>query len=172
VEKFSRPTESPSILLNSGHQIEPASAKGWESGANDWHMGCLDFRMIEGMFAGGSYATSLELMDVTMARHRALAGNVANVNTPGYQRIDIPVSFMEKLEAAIKTGDETEIKSLGLPEMVEAKGFDAQSADGNNVNLDQEMMFVAENAFAFEMSAQMISNSIRRLETAITGRVK
>ena len=128
--------------------------------------------MIEGLFAGGNYATSLELMDVTMARHKALAANVANVHTPGYQRIDIPEPFMDKLEAAIKSGDEVEIKGLGIPEMKEAKGFEPQTADGNNVNLDEEMMFIAENAFAFEMSAQMISSSLRRLETAITGRVK
>lgn len=127
--------------------------------------------MIDALFASSTYTSSKELLDMTSARHEAIASNIANVHTPGYQRVDVAESFMQKLESAIAEGDVEKLRGLGAPGIKKAEGFEAQRSDGNNVNLDKEMMFLAENSFAFNMNAQMVSSSLRRLETAITGRV-
>lgn len=127
--------------------------------------------MIDSLFDSSTYASSKQLLDVAAARHDALSSNIANVHTPGYQRIDVPESFMQKLQSAIATGDVEKLGQMGTVEAVRAKGFEPQRSDGNNVNLDKEMMFLAENSFAYNMNAQLVSSSLRRLEMAISGRV-
>lgn len=126
--------------------------------------------MIDGLFESSNYATSKALLDMTAARHEAIAGNIANVHTPGYQRTDVSETFMDKLQAAISKQDVAGLLELGEIELVKPEGFEAQDASGNNVNLEKEMMFLSENAFAYQMNAQLVSSSLRRLETAITGR--
>lgn len=127
--------------------------------------------MIDSLFASSNYASSKQLLDVAAARHDALSSNIANVHTPGYQRIDLDESFMQKLQSAIAAGDVEELGQMGTAQVVRSKGFEAQSDDGNNVNLDKEMLFLAENSFSFNMNAQLVSSSLRRLEMAISGRV-
>jgi flagellar basal-body rod protein FlgB len=127
--------------------------------------------MLEAMFETSSYVTSKTLLDVTAARHQAIAGNLANVHTPGYKRVDVSESFMEKLQSAIGEQDISGMRRLSAPEVSEVQGLEAKDASGNNVNLEKEMMVLAENSFAYEMNAQLVSGSLRRLETAISGRV-
>lgn len=107
---------------------------------------------------------------MTAARHEVIAGNLANVHTPGYKRVDVTETFMDKLQKAISKQDTAGLLDFPEVEIAEAKGFEAQDASGNNVNLEQEMMFLSQNAFAYQMNAQLVSSSLRRLETAITGR--
>lgn len=127
--------------------------------------------MLEAMFETSSYVTSKTLLDVTAARHQAIAGNLANVHTPGYKRLDVSESFMEKLQSAIGKQDIGGMRELSTPDVSEVKGLEAKDASGNNVNLEKEMMYLAENSLSYEMNAQLASSSLRRLETAITGRV-
>ena len=127
--------------------------------------------MLEAMFETSNYVTSKTLLDVTAARHEAIAGNLANVHTPGYKRMDVPESFMEKLDSAIGNQDVRGLHKLSKAEVSEVKGLEAKDASGNNVNLEKEMMFLAENSLSYEMNAQLVSSSLRHLKTAITGRV-
>lgn len=112
-------------------------------------------------------------MDMTAERHQALSGNLANVHTPGYRRMDISESFLDKLNEAIRSRDVASIDSVGQPvfEASNTKDWPSRSADGNNVNLEKEMTLMAQNQLTFEANAQFLSGSLKRLESAITGRV-
>jgi flagellar basal-body rod protein FlgB len=78
-------------------------------------------------------------------RQATLAGNIANANTPGYQRQD--VDFHGALSAAMSTGRDA----------VQQVAFSAQTvpgatmrADGNSVDIDVESAKMASNALEYE----------------------
>lgn len=125
--------------------------------------------MIENLFSSDNYAMSKTMLDVAAARHEALAGNIANVETPGYRRVDVSKSFLQELQQHFKAGDVT------APLQTAAIEADATArstrADGNNVELDNELLQLGSNGLQYEALADFVSGSLARLKTAITGRV-
>ncbi len=103
------------------------------------------------------------LMDAAALRHQVLAQNVANVNTPGYHRLD--VSFEGLLGG--QTG-QTRLARQG-PRVVD--GSDApERPDGNNVDIDAEMGRLNKNALLYNACAQMLMSKLATLRSAISGR--
>lgn len=101
------------------------------------------------------------LMDVADLRHRVLSQNIANVNTPGYKRLD--VTFEEKLQGLLNSPTAPRIGSL-QPEVVEEKGL-ATRMDGNNVDIDRELGQLNKNALMYETYSQVLAayfDSMRR----------
>ena len=49
--------------------------------------------MIQSLFNQSNYVVTKKLLDATVLRHQAIAGNLANVETPNYKRIDVAPSF-------------------------------------------------------------------------------
>jgi len=45
--------------------------------------------MIDALFADSYYTAAKKMLDVTALRHEAIASNLANVETPGYKRLDV-----------------------------------------------------------------------------------
>jgi flagellar basal-body rod protein FlgB len=126
--------------------------------------------MIESVFGSVNYEASKAILDVTAERHRVMAGNLANVNTPGYKRMDVAESFRENLQSAIRSQDVSKLQLVGGVPLEEVKGLVDQTPDGNNVNLEQEMMYISQNSMEYEANAQFVSGSLARLKMAITGR--
>src|SRR5438094_4935884 len=75
------------------------------------------------------------LLDVASLRHRTIAQNVANVNTPGYRNLD--VSFEEEFSRYLESGGAEH--ALKVHEQVVEGAGGAERPDGNNVDIDQEM---------------------------------
>src|SRR5262245_35593399 len=58
--------------------------------------------MFSGLFSATTIPALGEVLNFAQARHTVLAGNVANVNTPGYRLRDLSqTEFQEKLKEAI-----------------------------------------------------------------------
>jgi flagellar basal-body rod protein FlgB len=101
-------------------------------------------------------------------RHQALASNLANANTPGYQRVD--VDFHSALTAALGQGDEPAAHS-----MLEQTGFaprpDAAAgvtrADGSTVDVDAEAAKMAQNALEQQAAVQVAHARIGILQSAM-----
>jgi|SRR5579884_514002 len=112
----------------------------------------------------------------------AIAQNIANVNTPGYQRHS--VSFKDALAAAEgeATGDDLGMKtddsrqfalgaqSAGQPfdPQVEVDTVDKMRADGSNVDVDQEAAQLAQNSGYSQTMSQLLQVQFMRLREAIT----
>ncbi len=126
--------------------------------------------MIEGIFASEKYVASKKLLDAAALRHKALAGNLANIETPGYKRVDIAPSFKSQLTGYLKKGDLQSISSLD-PSLQVDTDTGAVRPDGNNVELDRELLKVNQNSLEYEVLTQFVSSSIKHLKTAITGRI-
>jgi flagellar basal-body rod protein FlgB len=93
-------------------------------------------------------------------RHQLLAGNLANVNTPGYGRRD--VDFHGALRAAMAEGT-TEVT---LTPTVEASMV---AADGNGIDLDRESAELAKNALDQQALVSVARNRLETVMVAITG---
>lgn len=127
--------------------------------------------MIEKLFSGDNYAMSKTMLDVTTARHDALASNIANVETAGYRRVDVSKSFLQELQKQFKTGDAP--SAANTKPVIEADAAARSTRpDGNNVELDTELLQMGSNEMQYEMLADFVSGSLARLKTAITGRTQ
>jgi flagellar basal-body rod protein FlgB len=93
-------------------------------------------------------------------RHEALAANIANASTPGYQRVD--VDFHNTLAAAMGSD---------VPrEAIERAGFTTQAdrtvgptrADGGTIDIDAESAKLAANALD-----QQAAVAVHKTRTAI-----
>ncbi len=126
--------------------------------------------MIDGIFATEKYVTARKMLDAAALRHKALAGNMANVDTPGYKRIDIAPAFETQLATFLKRGDLQGISNLQPTLTIDASAG-AVSPDGNNVQLDHELLSVNRNALEYQVLTQFVSSSLKHLKTAISGRI-
>ena len=99
-------------------------------------------------------------------RHEALAANIANANTPGYQRVD--VDFHGALQAAMG-GDEdsnTALEGLSFSAAKDASAG-ATRADGSTVDVDAESAKLAANALEQQAAVQVAHARIGILKAAM-----
>lgn len=122
--------------------------------------------MIQGLFSNTSYAASKQMLDVTQLRHDALASNLANVETPGYKRIDLPADFNQDFASHLRSGD---VSGVQIPSLTEDTSATSQRLDGNNVEIDKELLQMGSNTTQYETLSEFVSNSIKQLKVAISG---
>ena len=126
--------------------------------------------MIDQIYDRENYVLAKKLLDVSHARHEAISGNLANAETPGYKRVDIKTDFAEELKKLAKSNDIESISALRASLETDLNSPSVRP-DGNNVQLDSELMKMNENAMQYEFLTQYTANSMKRIKTAITGRV-
>jgi flagellar basal-body rod protein FlgB len=99
-------------------------------------------------------------------RHEALAANIANANTPGYQRVD--VDFHGALQAAMGSSDDsrTAVESLAFSPAKDASAG-ATRADGSTVDIDSESAKLAANALEQQAAVQVAHARIGILKAAM-----
>ena len=120
-------------------------------------------------------------MDVGTLRNDVIADNIANVDTPGFKRRE--VIFEEKMKKAL----EGTTVQLGLnltnsrhiqiegsipdfePEVRVLEDLTFRN-DENNVDIDNEMAKMTKNKINYDAVSRSMSNEIRLLRMAITGR--
>lgn len=134
-----------------------------------WHVPCCVRGMLEAIQNQANYQISKNMLDVAHARQKALASNIANFENPGYKRIDVAKSFQAELHKAVKSKDVQALQQM-RPILEQDPSARALRADGNNVSIEKEMFALNKNALEYEFATQMVSGSIKRLNTAIKGR--
>lgn len=97
-------------------------------------------------------------------RQQALAANLANANTPGYQRVD--VDFHSTLSAALGSEDAGDaLHAVKFSAQVDAAG--ATRADGSTVDVDAESAKLAANALEHQAAVQVAHARIGILKAAM-----
>ena len=118
-------------------------------------------------------------LDLRTRRNALLSGNIANVETPGYQAKDIV--FEKELGQAMKAHvpgplNVTNTRHLDGRNVIplwQVKPGLIRSAnpigniDGNTVDLEKEMAKLAENQVLYQGLTQMISHKFTQLKTTI-----
>ena len=124
--------------------------------------------MIEALYDREVYQMAQVLMDRSLLKHQAVASNIANIETPGYKRVDFDSRFEAQLQNMLKSGD-----IEGLSNFEHKLSVDTQTPsvrpDGNNVQLEDEMLAMNRNALEYEFLSKYMSKSFGRIKTAITG---
>jgi flagellar basal-body rod protein FlgB len=125
--------------------------------------------MIDAIFNSPNYQVARQMMDATVLRHQALAANIANAETPGYKRVDVAPNFAMQLRAALERGGAAELRNVQA-QIAEDLTSRSVRPDGNNVEIEKELLALGRNSTEFNFLAQIVSNDIRGLRVAITGR--
>ena len=104
------------------------------------------------------------LLDAAALRHRVIAQNVANVNTPGYRALE--VDFEDALARQLERGGD--LAAMTPPRIVEAT--DARPrADGNTVDIDAQMGQLNKNSLLYGLYSQVMATKMAMMRRAISG---
>ena len=101
----------------------------------------------------------------TSLRSKAIANNIANIDTPNYRRKD--VQFEQLLADAMETPGEGDLNEVE-PLIVEPHATPLDS-HGNDVNLDAEVGAMVKNGAAAKTYLRVMSKLYKQMETAIGG---
>jgi flagellar basal-body rod protein FlgB len=133
------------------------------------------------LFDGDIMVALKKSLDAGALRQRVIANNIANINTPGFKKS--AVSFEERLKMALtgpssgialKTSDPRHISAASSlaelqPQVVKVSDT-AMRPDGNNVDIDQEMVQVAANTINYNVAGRALNGQYSILDYVITGR--
>ena len=114
-------------------------------------------------------ATLLEkMLDVSSVKHKVIANNIANVNTPGYKKME--VSFADQLEKALNESSMNKFDTL-QPKIVISKEDTSETArnDGNNVDMDKEVSSLVKNTLTYSIYTQLLAKKYEGIKSAIEG---
>lgn len=126
--------------------------------------------MIDALFNQPDYLAAKKQLDAIALRAQAIASNIANLETPGYKRLDVAPQFSAELASACASRDSQQIAAL-KPELEVDPNAAPVSPDGNTVNLENELLEMNKNSLANTLETQVINNDFYRLRMAITGTV-
>jgi flagellar basal-body rod protein FlgB len=149
--------------------------------------------MFSSIFQSSSLPVLEQVVNFTEARHGVLAGNIANLDTPGYKTRDLsPELFQERLKEAIETRREPATQNYeGVPVMVSPdygaekretrelaafrKVADSKKSilrhDDGDVSMEKQINEIVKNQQQHNLAIGIMSAQFRLLRAAITERV-
>lgn len=113
-------------------------------------------------------------MDLSWRKNKVLASNVANAETPKYQAVDL--NFGKELEQAFQRSSPDQMVRTNPNHMEISTASTATytrdlsgvtKPDGNNVDMDRQMVALAQNSSDYANAAQLIRRQIGLVRTAI-----
>lgn len=103
----------------------------------------------------------------TSQNQQVIANNLANVNTPGYKRMQM--NFDDLLRSTIESaegGNRTAMQ--GFEAVAEVDGSSSMRADGNNVDVDAEMAKLSENQIRYNTLVEIMNKRQQMLRFVAT----
>ncbi|HEV7956243.1 MAG TPA: flagellar basal body protein [Marisediminicola sp.] len=97
-------------------------------------------------------------LDGLALRQRAIANNIANVNTPGYKAQR--VQFEDALASSVRNGD-------GHANPTIEQSLEPTRLGGNNVNLDTETLSNIDTVLRFQFAARAVEGPFSGMRTAM-----
>jgi flagellar basal-body rod protein FlgB len=144
--------------------------------------------MLSNMFDSSPLGALEQVVNFTQARHGVLAGNIANIDTPGYKSRDLSVDvFQSRLNEAIQAQHsaasspsyEINAQLAGKPtgvgdenwEKIEEATGDILFHDNHDVSLETQVTEISKNQAMHNMAMTIMNAQFRLLRTAVTERV-
>jgi len=140
--------------------------------------------MLPGLLSSTNIPALQQVVNFAQARHGVLAGNIANINTPGYRTRDLSVEvFEERLKSAIaeanRAGHGGKPVSAGdmptNPEDPMRKVNESLTNllyhDDTNIDLEQQITEINKNQYLHNMALSIMTSQMQLLQTAISERV-
>ena len=124
------------------------------------------------------YGESIKMMgqslDYLWLKQAVTNQNIANVDTNGYKAkyVTFEDEFKQALDSMIQQKESRSSYNRNLeyvqPQMMESQA-ESERVDGNNVNVDVEMMELTRTSLQYQYSLQSVTSDITRLRTVIKG---
>jgi flagellar basal-body rod protein FlgB len=137
--------------------------------------------MLSGLFNSTTIPALGEVLNFAQARHSVLAGNVANVNTPGYRLRDLSqTEFQQRLKEAIaasRTSYEPMSPGLAYSEpgdpmrQVRSSLENIIYHDDTNIDLEKQVAEMTKNHLLHNFAITVMTDQFQLLQTAISERV-
>jgi flagellar basal-body rod protein FlgB len=137
--------------------------------------------MLANLFNATTIPTLGEVINFAQARHTVLAGNIANVNTPGYRLRDLsPTDFQQRLKEALAESQRANQPiSPGLAHsrpgdplrQVRASLENIVYHDGTNIDLEKQVAEMTKNQLLHNFALTVMTDQFQLLQTAISERV-
>lgn len=96
------------------------------------------------------------------ARQNAIAQNISNIETPGYQARK--VKFEEALSSAVKNGQSPAAVTPSVQNSLEPTRL-----NGNNVNLDEETLSHVDTTMRYQLTIRALDGKYSLIRDAIKG---
>jgi flagellar basal-body rod protein FlgB len=96
------------------------------------------------------------------ARQTAIANNIANIETPGYQAKK--VKFEEALSSAVKNGASPSSVTASVQDSLEPTRL-----NGSNVNLDEESLSHIDTMMRYQLTIRAMDSKYSLLRDVIKG---
>jgi flagellar basal-body rod protein FlgB len=144
--------------------------------------------MLSNMFESSPLGALEQVVNFTQARHGVLAGNIANIDTPGYKSRDLSVdAFQTRLKEAVEAqrtaaaspsyaiNAEIAGKLTGVGDenwdQVSETADDILFHDDHDVSLETQVTEISKNQALHNMALTIMNAQFRLLRTAVTERV-
>ena len=98
-------------------------------------------------------------LDGLAARQKAIAHNIANVQTPGYRATR--VSFEDSLRAAVDSGRSPAVTPTNQ------SSLEPTREDGNNVNLDTETLSSVDTNLRYQLALRAMDHEFSLIRTSL-----
>lgn len=111
--------------------------------------------------------------DASWLRNEAISNNIANVDTPGYKRQD--VAFESVLQKALGSNryksmdskvSDAKSKNLSVRTYTDYSNY-SYRLDGNNVDIDNENVYLAENQLKYQGLMTSITQEFTNLQAVM-----
>jgi flagellar basal-body rod protein FlgB len=96
-------------------------------------------------------------------REKTISSNIANMETPGYRRIDI--RFNEMLAKALDSSSTVDLNDV-KPEIFQPQNT-LVKANGNDVNLESEIGDMVKNSLRHETYIKLLHQKFSQMQEAI-----
>src|SRR5436190_6124652 len=122
------------------------------------------------MFHGTSIPVLEQVVNFSQARHNVLAGNIANMDTPGYQVRDLsPQRFQELLKEGIASRDEHRSGPFAGHDETALRqvGANLQGIlfhDLSNDNIEYQVAEMSKNQMQHNMALAIMNSQFRLLQ--------
>jgi len=110
------------------------------------------------VFSSVSFDAMASALDGLSLRQRVIADNISNVQTPGYQAKR--VEFEDALSKAVSHGS-------GHAAASTRTSLEPTREDGNNVNLDTEVLSNIDTGLRYQLATRAVDNQFSLLRAAL-----
>jgi flagellar basal-body rod protein FlgB len=130
-----------------------------------------------GLFGASTIPVLEQAVSFGQARHNVLAGNIANVDTPGYRAHDLSAAvFQQRLQEAIEA---RQSGSAGADDLAADDGQSLKLTDAfetvlrhddGKVSLEQQVAELTKNQMQYNTAIAIMTQQFHLLEAAISER--
>lgn len=115
--------------------------------------------MIKGLYGNSNIME--KALKAAVVRNDAISQNISNVDTSNYKRKD--VAFEQYFNDSL---DKAEMDSIEPTMTVDNSNY-SMRIDGNNVDIDSEMSYLAKNTIKYNALVQLINNNFNKVKNVI-----